>query len=336
MVLLFAFLLVIFSPGLISGNLLAENKIDMINSGQQAIMNGLWGDAYTIFDRYCQIYADDPAGYLFLAAVYQSEMIDCEEDIFGKRFILLCDSTRLAAESYLKNCDTRDSALCYLYIGHQYAYQSLYESRFGSSLSAISMGLKAKGKYQEGLKIDSTLYDLYLGLGSYHYWKSVKSGILRWAGIFKDEKQLGISEIELAADSSLFSKEASRSALIWIMINEKQYDSAITLAESFLEKYPHGNSFLWPLAQAYYSSERNRQAAEIYGKLIERLKNRPGNYYNLIEAMYWFKMACDEIGEYDRAAEEILYLNSEYKNIPKKIRRQQRSRLGRLLGKRYR
>lgn len=336
MALLIVFLLIIFSPGVISGTLLTKEKIEMINSGQQAIMNGFWCDARDIFDRYRVIYPGDPAGYLFLAAALQSEMIDREEDIFGKKFILLCDSTRIAAEAYLENCTTRDSALCYLYMGHQYAYQSLYESRFGSSLSALSMALKAKGKYQEGLKIDSTLYDLYLGLGSYHYWKSVKSGILRWAGIFKNEKQPSISEIELAADSSLFSKEASRSALIWIMINEEEYDSAITLAEDLLGKYPHGNSFLWPLAQAYYGSGRFEPAAENYGKLIRRLKSRPGNYYNLIEAVYWYKMACDEMGEGDRAEEEVMQLNSAYKSIPKKIRRRQRSRLGRLLGKRYR
>lgn len=330
------FLFVILLPGMISGSLLTAEKMEVLNSGRQDIMNGLWQEAYDIINQYRVTYPDDPAGYLFLAAVHQSEMIDREENISGKKLKLLCDSTRMAAEIYLENCGTRDSALCYLYIGHQYAYRSLYESRFGSSLSAISTGLKAKGKYQEGLKIDSTLYDLYFGLGSYHYWKSVKSGILRWAGIFKDERQAGINEIELAADSSLFSKEASRSALIWIMINEKEYDSAIALAEEFLEKYPHGNSFLWPLAQAYFGSERYMRAADIYKKLIERLKKNPGNYYNLIEAVFWYKTACDEMGNGNRAKEDVLHLNSVYKSIPKKIRRQQRSRLGQLLGKRYR
>ena len=91
-----------------------------------------------------------------------------------------------------------------LYLGHQAAYRSLYEARFGSRFSALTYGLKAKGFYRDGLAADSALYDLYLGLGSYHYWKSAKAGILRTAGIFNDDKEKGISEIRKAIDSSLF------------------------------------------------------------------------------------------------------------------------------------
>lgn len=329
-------LIIIFAlsiPNSPEHTLFTPEKIEIILEGQEAILNGYWEDAYRIYDELHQIDTTDPAGYLFRAAVLQAEMMDKEENLYGNRLKSLCDSTKLLSERRLNGCSLQDSALCYLYIGHQYAYRSLWEMRFGSKISALSCGFKVKGQYHKGLKVDSTLYDLYLGLGSYHYWKSVKSGILKLAGIFKDDKDKGIAEIELAVDSSLFSKEASRAALIWIMIREKNYDSAIALSKVMLQKYPDGNSFLWPLAESYYRAKRYEEAAGIYSLTLERLQDNPGNYYNIIESTYWLCSSYEKLGEKDKAKESAAYLSSVYSDIPRGIRRKQRSKLGYLLGR---
>jgi tetratricopeptide (TPR) repeat protein len=311
--------------------LLSPGKNEVILEGQRAVLNGRWGEAYSLYQGLCITDSADPAGCLFRAAVLQAEMIDKEEDLHGSRLSLLCDSTKSLAEKRLKDCSRQDSALCYLYIGHQYANRSIYEARFGSRISMLRFGLKAKGQYQTGLRIDSTLYDLYLGLGVYHYWKSVKSGILKLAGVFKEERERGIAEIELAADSSLFSREASLSALIWIMIDRHDYDSAISLSRSMLERYPDGNSLLWPLAESYYRSERYAKAAEIYEILLKRLKKEPGNYYNIIESSHGLCLSYEKMGDNHKTGELISYLDSIYSEIPKRIKRKQRDKLGYLM-----
>jgi tetratricopeptide (TPR) repeat protein len=311
--------------------LLSPQKLDRIREGQKAVMNGQWDNAYRIFE---DLHADDsadPAGYIFRAAVLQSEMMDREENVHGRQFRFLCDSARYLAENWLTCCTPRDSALCYLYLGHQYAFRSLYEARFASRLAALSLGLKAKGQYRKGLRTDSTVYDLYLGLGSYHYWKSVSAGILRTAGIFKDERKRGIAEIKLAADSSLFSGDAAASALIWVMINEENYDSSVSLSLQMLALYPDGNSFLWPLGESYYRSGKFAEAAQVYDRLFEGLKIRPGNFYNLIESAYWFCRAAENIGDTSKTGEIVSFLDSAYDDIPKSIRRKQRSRLAFLM-----
>lgn len=306
---------------------LSQEKIELIRLGQQAMLNSDWARAKNIYENLFADLSDNPAGCLFRAALLQAEMIDREEDLHGRRLKTLCDSTKVLSEKKLHDCSPRDSALCYLYIGHQYAYRSFWEARFGSKFSALNFGFRAKGQYRKGLKVDSTLYDLYLGLGSYHYWKSVKSGFLKWLRIFKDERELGIDEIKLAAEKSLFSQEAALSALIGIMINEKKYDSALSMAERMYQRFPDGISFFWPTASAYFESERYQKAFEYYDKILARLKSSPGNYYNIIEALYYLKKCAEKSDDTKIFTPYRLYLDSIYDKIPKKIRRKQKGKL---------
>lgn len=316
--------------------LLTDDKLAIITNGQKLMLDGQWQKAFESFTRLHEEDSTDPGGYLFRAAVMQSEMTDREENLYGRAFFRLCDSARESAERYLINCSAIDSTVCYLYLGHQYAYRSIYEARFGSGLSAINYGFKARREYEKGLAVDSAFYDLFLGLGTFHYWKSARAGILRITGIFKDEREKGIDELKLAADSSLFSREAARSAVIWVRLNEKQYDSAVAIAKEMYSKYPNGLSFLWPLAEGYYRGENYRKAQETYYELYEKLKKTPGNYYNLIETVYWLKKTDKKLGNDKISGLAVEYLQAIFNNIPKDTRRRQRGKLSYLLGRTYR
>ncbi|SYZ72170.1 hypothetical protein TRIP_C20285 [Candidatus Zixiibacteriota bacterium] len=311
--------------------LLTPEKIDIIRAGQEAIFDSRWDEASAIFDSLRSIDNTDPAAFLFPATVLQAEMIDREDETYGRRFLRMLDSVAFYANRRLSHCSRRDSAVCFLYLGHQAAYRSLFEARFGSRFAALTLGLKAKGYYQDGLAADSTLYDLYLGLGSYHYWKSVKAGLLRTAGIFSDDRLKGISEIKLAIDSSYFSSQSARAAMIWIFIEEKKYDSAIALCSRLLSAYPDGNNFLWPLAESFFKDGDYEKAADIYYQLLQRLKTKPGNYFNVIESAYWYRRACENLKFSDKIKEIKLYINSIIKSIPKEIRYRQKSRLAYLV-----
>ncbi len=314
-------------------SLLPAEKINQILTGQQAMFNGQWDVAKQIYGNLYQESSDNPAGCLFQATVLQAQMIDREENLYGELLKIKCDSTKLLCENKLAYCTKQDSALCYLFLGHQYAYLSLWEARFGSKLSALNYGFKAKGEYRRGLEADSTLYDLYLGLGSYHYWKSAKSGFFRWIRLFKDEREKGIEEIKLATEKSFFSKDIARSALVGIYINEKKYDSAIINCEQLYLKYPNGNSFLWPLGECYFKLNRCSEAFKYYDKLFERLIINQGNYFNVIETVYLLKECCENMKQPELCDKYIKYLESNYENIPKNIRRKQKSRIANILGR---
>jgi len=316
-----------FTP-LSATTLLTPEKIEIIHSGEEALLNARWDQAYRTYDSLCTIDSSDPVGYLYRAVVLQTEMTDREEVFRKREFTRLLDKAERLAENYMNGgCSKRDSAICQLYIGHQHAYRAVWETRFGSSISAITYGFKAKGAYQKGLEIDSTFYDLYLGMGSYHYWKSVKSGFLRYTGIFNDDREQGIEEIHLAIDSSLISRDAAKSSLIYILMNEKKYDSAILISDEMYERYPEGNFFLWPIAESYREMDNHEKTREYYKLLYDRLKEKPGNYYNLIEAVYYYYLACEKLDCRDEAYPAVKELIEAYRDIPREIVRKQRTKL---------
>lgn len=327
------FCLLLFFPlsAVTAGNLLTDEKLDVIQDGGEALLNGDWEKSYRIFDYLLELDSTDPSGYLFRAAVMQGEMMDAEENIYDDRFLEMLDSVKSLAERKLDACSRRDSAVCYLYIGHAYAYRSLWEARFASHYSAITYGFKARSQYHKGLAVDSTLYDVYFGLGSYHYWKSVKAGFFRAVGLFKNDKVIGIRELQLAIDSSLFSRESARASLIWVWINEKQYDSAIALASRMRERYPDGNSFIWPLAEAFYKSRQDDSALAYYSRLFDRFKSRPGNFFNLIESAYWIIQSLDRLDRKKEIAAYQSFLQENYPQIPRQIKRKQKSKLATIL-----
>jgi tetratricopeptide (TPR) repeat protein len=312
---------------------LSADEIGLINQGQAAMLNGRYDAAYKIVSRLGSEDQSDPIGYIFRAAVLQAEMIESEDDRSGDKFKSLCDSTLILSKEKLKSCTSSDSALYYLFIGHQNAYRALWEARFGSKLSSLKFGFTARNRYQKGLEVDSTLYDLYLGMGSFHYWKSVKSGFLRSIGIFKDEREKGIREILLAADSSLFSREAAHSAMIWVMLNEESCDEAIALAEAMFRKYPNGNSLLWPIAEAYYKEKKYAEAAKMYEFILNRLLSAPGNYFNIIEASYLLCQSLEKDGGSERIKKVAYYVKSIKDKIPESTKERQRGHLGYLMGR---
>lgn len=323
----FCLLLLALAPLAGAGNLLTPEKIQIINSGMEFLMDGQWERANTVFDEFIEHDPADPGRFLFRTLTLLSVMTDSEENLYGPEFEELLDSTAIICRGRLRNCSRADSAACYLYLGHIHAYRSLYQARFGSSMVALNEGLKARGEYRRGIEADSTLYDLYLGLGSYHYWKTVKAGVLRTVGLFANERQQGIEEIKLALDSSLFSREPAKSALIWIMLNEKDYDSTLVLVRAMYKRYPNSNTFIWPMAAAYYESGRYSEAAEYYDKIFESQKKNPGNYYNLIEAGYWLFQSYAKMNDNGRAYRTRQYLDSVKAGFPDKTKRKQRKKL---------
>jgi hypothetical protein len=195
----------------------------------------------------------------------------------------LLDTVNTLSDRILDTCDNTTAAWMFLWRGHAKAYRALWESKFGSSFRALKLGLSTVDEYEAGLKRDSTVLDLYAGVGSYHYWKSAKAGVLRWIGIFKNEKDKGIAELRRAADSSLLHRVLARSALIWIWLDRKEFDSAVSLAEDFLKRFPESRTFIWPIAQAQFRQAKYGEAAATFSKIRASLETSPGNYHNLIE-----------------------------------------------------
>jgi tetratricopeptide (TPR) repeat protein len=322
-------LLVTLAPSPAAGDdYLDSSQVAILAQVQELLFDDQFAAADSLLNTYNRVHPNEPAGILFQASSLLAQMVDREEGCYEASFDSLIDRAKTIARSHLAEGSARRQAWMHLFCGHAMAYRSVYNSHFGSFTSAIRDGFSAKGEYQQALKIDSTLLDVYAGLGSFHYWKSAKAGLLKWLGIFKNDADKGIAELNRAADASTISREASRNALIWVYFDCGKNDSAEAIVRRAMTRYPHGKSFLWPLAQSLFERKQYDKAIEVYSEIRDRLSPEPGNYYNIVECDYYLASCHDKLEEESKAVEAAKNLGEYYDAIPKQTRQRQQSKLG--------
>ena len=300
----------------------------LLIESQQALFNDRFDQADSLAEKLRRIDPDDPGGYFAGAVSLLARMFDYEEEYLVDSFKLWIDRTAaLARQRIDSGVDSHTAAWMYNYVGNAKSYRSLYESRFGSFTGALRGAISARNSFEEGIDQDSTAYDLYLGLGLYHYWKSAKAGFLRTVGLFKNEMDKGIAELRLATDSSLVSCESARNALIWIWLDREQYDSTITVSREMAQRYSDGKVFLWPLAEAYYKQKMYDSAATVYERIRDKLLRRPGNFFNLIEVDHKLVTCRDKQDCFDDARELARRALEYFDRVPDKIAREKRSEM---------
>ncbi len=304
-----------------------SGRVACVQQAQRHLFNDRFAQVDSIYAGRVRDYPGDPLGYVLRAGGLFAEMSDLEENAHEGQFLALLEATDSLTAVVVDTCDAATAAWMYLFRGLAKTYQALWEARFGSLMNSLRLGLATIDEYEAGLAVDSGLYDLYTGSGSYHYWKSVKAGVLKYVGIFKDEKEQGIAELRLAADSSLLHCEVARSALIWIWLEEREYDSAAVLAGMFVERYPGGKAFRWPMAQARYRQQAYERAAGIYEEIRRLLAPCPGNYYNLIQCDYYITQCYSWLERPARAVESARKLEYYDAMIPRAILRRQAAKL---------
>lgn len=276
----FFFLCLIFPLGINSS--FTQNSKELILQGIDATLGDNFAQAENCFSQIIKNAPQEPEGYFFLAAVLQVKMMDEEDYYEEKRFYQnIHEGIDLSEEKIKAN---PQDAWAYLFLGNSYGYLAVYEGKRGKLWSALKDGLRAKSNLKKAIEFDSTLYDAYLGLGSYYYWSSVVTKNFQWLPFFGDKRKEGIDLLKIAATKSIFSKEAAINALIWVYINEGWYPLAIMHSKDMYEKYSQGKLFLWPYAFAQYKACDWQGAYLSYSQLLEKIeKIQPKNYYNLIE-----------------------------------------------------
>ncbi len=262
---------------------------------------------------------EDPGGYFFLAMLYQAQMMDYESDFREDEFDEAVKMAKKFARARIKH-DEND-AWGYLFLGNAYAAKAIYDAREGNWWSGLNNGLRAKSVLKEAVKHDPEAYDAYVALGSYHYWASVVTKAFWWLPFIGDNREEGMSQMKVACEKSVYSQEAAANGLIWIYINEKRYDQAITLSKEMQDKYSEGKSFLWSLATAYYEKSDWTNALSLHQKILERIESQidkvassgshsqnSHNYYNHVECKFHIANCLFNMGRFEEcvsACEEI-------------------------------
>jgi len=280
-----------------------------VRTGINLTVTERFDEARKIFQTMIDRDTTDHAAYLLLAGVWHGEMFDREDYSTRPKFdLLISKALSLAKRAIAEN---RNPAWAHLTRGNAYAYIATLETKVGSWWGAVRKGIAAKDEYLEALKLDSTLYDAYLGLGSYHYWKSAKTEFINWLPLIPDRKDQGCAELRLAIDSSLFSGDLAANSLLWICLDCGQFDEAHAIATRLHREFPDSRLFTWGLAFSSYYSRNLREALESFGKILDMIEHQSGqNNFNTIECRFHRARIFQMLHEKDKAIAELQTLLS--------------------------
>lgn len=256
------------------------------------------------FKKLIELFPNDPIGYFYVSATLQTMMDDFRNysylDEFNKYMNLAIEKG--------EEREKRGNLTAYdcLYLGGAVGYRGIHKALTGDWFGAFVDGLKGKGYLERALKLDPGLYDVYYGLGTYHFWKSLKSKVFWWLPFVKDNRQMGIDMIKLAIEKGKYATEDAKYALVRIYVENKEYENAFAMIEKLRKSNPNKPFLLWFLGRAQLETKMYEEAINTYQTLLKTLITSP--YYHPegeIECRYWLALAYFENKNLEHSQKQI-------------------------------
>jgi tetratricopeptide (TPR) repeat protein len=240
-----------------------------LKSGTEEIINHDYEAARKIFQKLDVSYPELPLGDIYLAATEITRSFDLgipfKTDFIEEKL----DSARIKIKVLL--ADNPDNLWYHYFSGLGEGYSAYYYAIQGDWYGAFSKGVDAVANFENCLFYDSTFYESFVAIGTFKYWKSSKLNFLSWLPFINDERETGIEMLEEALDYSEYNHYLSANSLIWIYIDQKKYEMAVSTATGILKDYPDSRIFKWGLARAFQESDPER-AIRIYYEILNSYK----------------------------------------------------------------
>lgn len=163
------------------------------------------------------------------------------------------------------------------YLGSAYGYLAFYQERIGEWFSAIKNGKKAHDFLQSVVETDSTLWDAYLGLGSYKYWLSTK---IHWLPFVDDERQEGIQLILKTIEHNAASRPLAMHQLIYILLDYGDFNLAEKIGNEIIKEYPQSQFIYWAYSHIFMKKKDFKKAIMAYQKLLLLIEADPDSNPN--------------------------------------------------------
>lgn len=256
----------------------------VIETGILQTINNRFNQALNLYDQLIRQYPDHPVGYFYKGAVLQARMLDREDFSSKTEFYELMQKTIRLADS-LQDSGSKDAWL-YFYEGSALLYRSYLKTREANWFAAYRDAVRGVSRLESAIARDSLLYDAYLGVGSYKYWKSARTEFLSWLPFISDEREKGIAMIRQAIEKGVFVRWIGRDQLSWILMDDGQYRDALRIARENAQTFPESRFFKWTLASAALYCQELDIGYRVYGELLESIRQLPANnHYNEIDCL---------------------------------------------------
>lgn len=253
-----------------SQDLISAQADSLIKEGITLSIQQSYSKAISILRDMQEKMPDNPIGYFFHAAVLQTQMMDYEVYDKEAEFLSLVKKTIRLSRVRLKGDQT--DPWVYFFLGGGYGYLAFYQGKQNKLIEAFHTSRGSVKALEKALDADSTLYDLYFGLGTYKYYRSNLSRYFSWLPFTGDDRAEGIKMIKTAMEKSRYSRYSAMNGLCWIYTEEKKFKEGLQLVKQALRKFPESRIFLWCAARNAKELGLWNEAASYYEKILSSLK----------------------------------------------------------------
>lgn len=279
----------------------------ILKSGINLIIDQKYNEAEKLFKQLDQTRKDIPLGKIYLAAVHIAKAYDYEEpynDIFITKNL---EGAKKISERLLKN-DEKNIWNNYFFALTE-GYIAYYDALRENWLQAFSTGLSSVSGFEDCLEIDKNFHESLIAIGSYKFWKSKKTEFINWLPFLEDEKELGIKYLQNAIKYSGYNSHLAIHSLIWIYIEQKEFDKAVKVAVMALKEHPDSRIFKWGLARAYENIDPAKSVLlykEILNSYPTNLKSNKINEVTLKHIIAQQLIKINKNNEASKICDEIL------------------------------
>jgi tetratricopeptide (TPR) repeat protein len=294
---------------------------DSASPGINLVLHDRFEESLLLFEDLQQTYPGHPAPHFFKAATYQSWMSLFRVNRFQDEFE---ENIQLTIEKGNELLKQENDPWIFFYVGAAYGYRAFNEFRKNHWISAYSDATKGVDNFEEALKRDPKLFDVYLGLGSYHYWRTAKSNLLRLITFWiPDKRELGLRQLEFAFQHGSYAPDQAGYNLVAAYFDYGQYEKAMQVLNRILEKKKTaGLSDLYYKGRLLIELERWPEVESVFRKILERLENNefPSAGYKA-ECMYWMAEALSAQKRRSEALQftEMALAQSEERNADSEL-----------------
>lgn len=246
-----------------------------LRNGEDLILDREYDQALALFATVGQTHKDSAIGPLGEMLVWQSQMLENNDFAHTKEY-------EAAAKDALKRIDAvrNPGSWDRMLQGGFYGVRAMHAMRQKRYFKAIDDGWTALSEMKSLKKDEPGLADSDVGLGTYDYWRSVITRSVKWLPFVADRRKQGIAEIERAMVDAQYVRPIAQLVLVFIYIDERRFDDAITLGEDLCTRFPHNTLVRVQLGRAYTRKARYADAIALYQLVLEmQPDNKVAGYY---------------------------------------------------------
>ena len=281
----------------------SSNLESLINQGLFLTYSGQYKEAEKTYKRIINLYPKNPAGYYYLAALYQTIMRNYRVRDFEPQFEKFIDLAIKRGKEAMAN--DRNNAVAYMYFGNARGHRGVHKINQQKFFRGFIDGLKGASCLSKSIELDPTLYDAYYGAGIYHYWRSAKSKAFWFLPFIGDNRQRGIEEIRLSIQKGKHSEIEGKYALVSIYYNEKNYEQAYQLNQQLYQLFPCNPAAMYMKGLIEERQGKWQEAQQTFQQLLSHLL--ASKYKSLgyqAECHYRIAFSLSKQGQFQKAIKE--------------------------------